>query len=179
MSTTQVGAAHTVLITHLGCLQHPAMDDVLECPVCFEVYDFDAHRPLLLPVCGHTICSSCLNSGLISNCPEDRTPIGDYAVLPANILALRSIEARARAQSVDRLDLIPGVDSDVKLIRSEDVQLLEKVGEGGSGEVWRASYKHKEVPPGLVALSTDGTVMPSVRCLHARSTLCHSHHFIT
>jgi hypothetical protein len=121
------------------------MNEVLECPVCFEAYDYDAHRPLLLPVCGHTICSSCLSSGCISSCPEDRTPIGDYAVLPTNILALRSIEAHARTQSLDVHDVIPGVDSDVKLMRSQDVQLLEKVGEGGSGEVWRASCKHKQV----------------------------------
>jgi hypothetical protein len=37
------------------------------------------------------------------------------------------------------------VAADVKLIRSEDVELLQKVGEGGSGQVWKALYKHKTV----------------------------------
>jgi hypothetical protein len=114
------------------------MEDILLCPICKNPYDTGPHRPLLLPSCGHTFCSSCISTGRLQRCPEDGSNIPDYVNLPTNILALRGLESRGQQQ-------IPGVAADVKLIRSEDVELLQKVGEGGSGQVWKALYKHKTV----------------------------------
>jgi hypothetical protein len=106
----------------------------LSCPICFESYDFKLHRPLLLPECGHTFCKACLQSK--QQCPDDRSTIRP-GKLPTNMLALRSIEFRG--------ERIPGVAGQVKLIRSGELELQDKVGEGGSGEVWRACYHHKMV----------------------------------
>ena len=50
----------------------------LTCPICFVGYDQAECRPKLLPVCGHTICMSCLDLCLKdpkhSHCPLDFKP---------------------------------------------------------------------------------------------------------
>lgn len=33
-----------------------------ECPICFDVYNATDHRPMILPSCGHTFCTSCIDS---------------------------------------------------------------------------------------------------------------------
>lgn len=113
------------------------MAEVLSCSLCFGPYDAGQHRPLLLPACGHTFCKACLGKLPRHECPEDRSTIPDILNLPTNILVVRSLDS-SRPQ-------IPGMSEDVKFIRSEDVELQQKVGEGGSGTVWKALYKFKTV----------------------------------
>lgn len=53
----------------------------LVCPICFETFDDAARLPRILPDCGHSLCTDCLQN-LIKNvasrdhlcCPKDRTP---------------------------------------------------------------------------------------------------------
>ena len=51
----------------------------LVCTICFHFFDDSEHCPRMLPSCGHTFCSKCLQNmidKLQSNenftCPEDR-----------------------------------------------------------------------------------------------------------
>lgn len=54
----------------------------LICSVCEEEYDTDLKVPRILPDCGHTFCTECLeqliekaiNDGEKFACPEDRIP---------------------------------------------------------------------------------------------------------
>ena len=54
------------------------MTDALTCPICFERYDETNLCPRLLPECGHTFCTSCLNNLIRNNritCPFDNKVI--------------------------------------------------------------------------------------------------------
>ena len=41
------------------------IDELLQCNICTETYDDEAHSPVTLP-CGHSYCRNCL---LIKFCP--------------------------------------------------------------------------------------------------------------
>lgn len=49
----------------------------LKCPICFEPYDLsdDAHTPVSITTCIHTICIECFKQNNIQLCGECRTPI--------------------------------------------------------------------------------------------------------
>ncbi|CAL4110113.1 unnamed protein product, partial [Meganyctiphanes norvegica] len=44
------------------------MDSIKKCCVCFEGYNEEHHRPLVLP-CGYTLCKACVNSVAVIRCP--------------------------------------------------------------------------------------------------------------
>lgn len=53
--------------------------DDLICPVCLHYFNEAELTPRLIPVCGHTICSECIqkvlaqmHTGDLFVCPEDR-----------------------------------------------------------------------------------------------------------
>ena len=47
--------------------------DETKCPLCKILYNEDNRIPHILLNCGHTICSSSINSSAILKCPEDST----------------------------------------------------------------------------------------------------------
>jgi hypothetical protein len=52
---------------------------------------------------------------------------------------------RSSASSSSSKPQIPGMSGDVRVISSEVIELQQKVGEGGSGQVWKALYNHRSV----------------------------------
>lgn len=74
----------------------------MECPVCFEVYK----SPLLLPGCGHTICSNCaellVTEGNFLRCPECRLIYQlrrGVKSLPKNVALQRTIDEQMQINS--------------------------------------------------------------------------------
>lgn len=50
------------------------MENLIECPICSELFDFNVHLPLVL-LCGHTLCKACTLKLKMKNnleCPFDR-----------------------------------------------------------------------------------------------------------
>lgn len=76
------------------------MEDLLECPLCFEQLDVTAK---VLP-CQHTFCMSCLQRQETSDsqllCPECCAPVPARTVeeLPANLLLVRLLEGLQGSQ---------------------------------------------------------------------------------
>lgn len=73
------------------------------CKACKISFDTKTRRPIILPKCGHSICSSCLkvqitaNGGSKITCPEDNQvyeKISAINQLPENTTLLRLIEIR-------------------------------------------------------------------------------------
>ncbi|XP_068742924.1 tripartite motif-containing protein 2-like isoform X2 [Montipora capricornis] len=66
----------------------------LECSICCEKFDDQQHCPRLLPACGHSFCTSCLQSLLKENpinCPTCRSAVSapaGLATLPKNFALL-------------------------------------------------------------------------------------------
>ena len=66
----------------------------LECSICCEKFDDQQHCPRLLPRCGHSFCTSCLQSLLNNNainCPTCRSAVSapaGLATLPKNFALL-------------------------------------------------------------------------------------------
>ena len=66
----------------------------LECSICCEKFDDQQHCPRLLPSCGHSFCTSCLQSLLKKNtinCPTCRSTVSapaGLATLPKNFALL-------------------------------------------------------------------------------------------
>ncbi|GBF92388.1 hypothetical protein Rsub_05590 [Raphidocelis subcapitata] len=71
-----------------------ADDDLLSCPVCFQPFDTDEHKPWSLG-CGHSFCEACLRAHPRSfrSCPECRSRAGTPHV---NISLLRLLGAAPR-----------------------------------------------------------------------------------
>lgn len=117
------------------------MEDILSCSRCKAPFDSGLHRPLLLPACGHTFCQACISSSSTKTCFADGSSIPHFEDLPTNMLVLRSSDSSSSSSKPQ----IPGLSGDVRVIRSDEVELQQKVGVGGSGQVWRALYTHKTV----------------------------------
>lgn len=72
------------------------VDENLTCRVCLGLFDDGMHRPLLLPACGHTFCSFCIDNlhtkGKLK-CPECRKDNAVKAIssLPVNYSLLRVV----------------------------------------------------------------------------------------
>ena len=75
-----------------------ACAEVSECPLCCEIYDDQNFLPRLLS-CGHTFCSSCLETLLKNNsisCPECRTT----ASVPVGVVGLTKNYALLRIGTI-------------------------------------------------------------------------------
>lgn len=77
----------------------------LQCPRCLHEFDSQEHVPHMIPSCGHTICSLCVQSFLDSPetlnefiCPEDKVPIQiqgkDLNSFPKNVILIRLVERK-------------------------------------------------------------------------------------
>lgn len=73
------------------------------CKACKTAFDTKSRRPIILPKCGHSICSTCLRqqisatNGQSVTCPEDSQvyeKIASVSQLPENTTLLRLIEIR-------------------------------------------------------------------------------------
>ena len=79
---------------------------ILECPMCFEIYDSSIRWPKLLP-CQHTFCQPCLqllDKNQRINCPQCRidhiSPQGGAKRLPNNFTMLSLIDLHGKSSSV-------------------------------------------------------------------------------
>jgi hypothetical protein len=117
------------------------MEEISSCPRCKETFDSSMHMPLLLPACGHTFCKACISSSGTRTCFVDGSSIPKFEDLPTNILLLRSSDSSSSSSKPQ----IPGMSDDVRVISSENIELQQKVGEGASGQVWKALYNHRSV----------------------------------
>ncbi|KAK3856509.1 hypothetical protein Pcinc_037174, partial [Petrolisthes cinctipes] len=73
------------------------MDENLSCRVCLGDYNNTTHNPLLLPACGHTFCSFCIDQLYSQNkrpCPQCRksNAIQRSSSLPVNYSLLSIVE---------------------------------------------------------------------------------------
>jgi hypothetical protein len=82
----------------------------MDCPICFNSYDFDKRKPTIILNCSHTLCLECAEKCVI--CPLDRQPIVDrkpnYAMIEymtgslaqVQNLTLRNQEVEAKYNSL-------------------------------------------------------------------------------
>lgn len=71
-----------------------------ECGVCFEGYNEQQRRPLVLP-CGHTLCQACVFSLQQQRCPECKCSLnGRRHNLPTNIAVLRVSQFTRKAKPI-------------------------------------------------------------------------------
>jgi glycerophosphoryl diester phosphodiesterase len=43
------------------------MESFRECPICFYEYDYNSHKPIVLPWCGHSLCKECTEHTLLNS----------------------------------------------------------------------------------------------------------------
>lgn len=99
------GTLHVLPVSsQLPLLLQLDMDINLTCRVCLGEFDNNAHRPLLLPACGHTFCTSCIGhlykqSNL--GCPECKKANAIKAIssLPVNYSLLSVVQSKQRSAS--------------------------------------------------------------------------------
>mmetsp|Transcript_10399 Transcript_10399/g.8942 ORF Transcript_10399/g.8942 Transcript_10399/m.8942 type:complete len:106 (-) Transcript_10399:406-723(-) len=86
--------------------------DPLTCPVCMVNYDLIAKTPHIIPKCGHTMCSECIQSLLKKRvpvgpnyslkcpfCNKDSIVYKDYTELPKNFALVDMIDKK-RSQNL-------------------------------------------------------------------------------
>ncbi|XP_068699703.1 tripartite motif-containing protein 2-like [Montipora foliosa] len=79
----------------------------LECSICCEKFDDQQHCPRLLPRCGHSFCTSCLQSLLTKNsinCPTCRSAVSapaGLATLPKNFALLEILLSLPQKENGD------------------------------------------------------------------------------
>jgi hypothetical protein len=67
------------------------MDDILSCPVGYELYDDKEHRPYTISSCGHTFCIKCIKQLNKKRCPECRR---DFKKIIPNYTLIQVIRHR-------------------------------------------------------------------------------------
>ena len=83
----------------------------VKCPICKNDYDSSVHTPRILINCGHTICSSCLNTKITENkskqftCPEDNVVyenIESIEKFPINKSLIKLIESKPKTTTTTK-----------------------------------------------------------------------------
>ena len=80
----------------------------VKCPICKNDYDSSHHTPRILINCGHTICSSCLNTKITSKqftCPEDNVlyeNIESIEKFPINKSLIKLIESKPKTTTTTK-----------------------------------------------------------------------------
>jgi len=88
-------------------------NEELICTVCEEEYDTDSKTPRILPDCGHTFCTECLdqlidkakNEGEKFTCPEDRIPCSTLKPaneFPKNFCLLRMAQKKSTSKPSEK-----------------------------------------------------------------------------
>lgn len=75
------------------------MDDILSCPVGYEMYDEKEHRPYTISSCGHTFCLKCLKKLPKKRCPECRR---DFKKINPNFALIQVIRHRNEKKKDNR-----------------------------------------------------------------------------
>lgn len=74
-------------------IQAPQWTDFLSCPVCYNLFNEQCHRPISLG-CGHTVCKTCLSKLHSKKCPFDQSVISrTIEELPVNYALLQLVGA--------------------------------------------------------------------------------------
>ncbi|XP_033098349.1 roquin-1-like [Anneissia japonica] len=117
-------------------VQPPQWTDFLSCPICYTVFNENAHKPISL-ACGHTMCKRCLATLSKKQCPFDQATIQrDVDELPVNFALLQLVGIEI---SLER-DVMPSniIDQYVKHYAAakkcvEELALyLKPLGKGGT-----------------------------------------------
>ena len=103
------------------------------CPICFENFDSEKFKPLILPKCGHTICAKCLKhifkASSIIKCPVCRknNPT-EMSKLPVNCALLELTENKEEYQvcEIHKLEIVGYCVNDSELLCGACV--MEHVG---------------------------------------------------
>ena len=85
---------------------HQMQSDLFDCSICCLHYDRSINIPKIIPSCGHTVCSICLNKILAgpkpATCPLDRKIIGNtYKAseeFPTNLVLLQLLDEKLKAE---------------------------------------------------------------------------------
>lgn len=82
-------------------LQQPQWTEFLSCPICTQVFNGSALKPISL-ACSHTICKSCLSTLQQKKCPFDQSPIlRPVDQLPVNFALLQLVGCSADRNDFD------------------------------------------------------------------------------
>lgn len=109
----------------------------LNCPICFESYS-DGRIPLILPQCGHTICSHCvteIRSNAIQHlfiCPVDRKSLKNVdpsredflSFLPKNFALFDIIQRKKDTLNLKKMSLCPSHNRPRKFVCLKDFETL-------------------------------------------------------
>ena len=99
----------------------PNKVSTVTCPVCFEYFDSQALRPLILPKCGHTICAKCLRqiikTSSIIKCPVCRkTNQSEMARVNHALLELSEATKNTQNCPVHQLEIVGFCQDDSQLL---------------------------------------------------------------
>lgn len=86
----------------------------IKCLICNKNFNLQEKKPLILPKCGHTFCSSCLHSLLSKNekffCPEEKTEysnIKKISDLPPNNMILKILQETEQPKKKEKKNICP------------------------------------------------------------------------
>ncbi|XP_072524347.1 E3 ubiquitin-protein ligase SH3RF2 isoform X2 [Salminus brasiliensis] len=142
-------------------VEHVAVLDLLECPLCMEPLDVTAK---VLP-CQHTFCKPCLlrlESSSLSRlpicCPQCHAPLsGRVEDLPTNLLLARLIQGLQRERLTTPRDR-SGVYVSSTAQGGSEVEVLhtaqQQTGRGTQGVLAKASYNYQGNGPGELAMKS-------------------------
>ena len=125
------------------------MDDLLECKICFRIYN-DVRKPIIL-LCGHTFCSLCVlalspEEGFCPTCRKNilisfqKLPV-NYALLE---LALSFEESNSSASAIKEVKQTFSADSYCKNHKEQLIKYWCKTSEEWLCEDCVENHKHKE-----------------------------------
>jgi RING-type zinc-finger/B-box zinc finger len=93
------------------------------CPICFDNFNSEILRPLILPKCGHTVCVKCLKhimkASSIIKCPVCRkTNPTEISKLPVNYALFDICDTKEDAQKCDKhmLEIVGYCQDDSQLL---------------------------------------------------------------
>ena len=90
----------------------------LQCPLCLSLYSRKLRPPLVLPACGHSVCSVCLKRQHTLMCPVCGRESQQISSLPVNFALLEATELRTKRE------LCPKHEAEIVAFCRDDETLL-------------------------------------------------------
>ena len=83
------------LFTDLTATVENLVDELSQCPICYEPFNTTEHQPQLF-ACGHVVCSSCFSQIRALQCPICREPITTHEIFTEFLQLLEEFRRRRR-----------------------------------------------------------------------------------